>query len=87
MLKRILVGLVVLIVAGATAFFVIAPGHVERGLNPLTMPEGGWPVSPEAAALHERLQAQGVPVLETLPDELGPQLISRYLAWKRGGVL
>ena len=37
--------------------------------------------------LHERLQAQGVPVLETLPDALGPQLISRYLAWKRGGVL
>lgn len=55
MLKRILVGLVVLIVAAATAFFTIAPGHVERGLNPLTMPEGGWPVSPEAGALHERL--------------------------------
>lgn len=37
--------------------------------------------------LHERLQAQGVPVLEAAPQELGPQLISRYLAWKRGGVL
>lgn len=37
--------------------------------------------------LHERLQAQGVPVLEALPRELGPQLISRYLAWKRGGVI
>src|SRR5690606_36347548 len=31
--------------------------------------------------LHDRLQARGVPVLETLPHELGPQLISRYLAW------
>ncbi|MBA1264887.1 DUF58 domain-containing protein [Stutzerimonas stutzeri] len=37
--------------------------------------------------LHERLLAQGVPVLEALPHELGPQLISRYLAWKRGGVI
>ena len=37
--------------------------------------------------LHERLQAKGVPVLEALPHELGPQLISRYLAWKRGGLL
>lgn len=37
--------------------------------------------------LHDRLQSRGVPVLETLPHELGPQLISRYLAWKRGGML
>src|SRR5690606_42060091 len=37
--------------------------------------------------LHERLQAHGVPVLEALPHEIGPQLIGRYLAWKRGGVI
>lgn len=35
--------------------------------------------------LHERLQAHGVPVLDARPQELGPQLISRYLAWKKAG--
>lgn len=37
--------------------------------------------------LHERLAGQGVPVLDARPQELGPALISRYLAWKKGGVL
>lgn len=37
--------------------------------------------------LHERLAAQGIPVLDARPEELGPALISRYLAWKKGGVL
>ncbi len=37
--------------------------------------------------LHERLLAHGVPVLDASPHELGPALISRYLAWKKGGVL
>lgn len=37
--------------------------------------------------LHERLLAHGVPVLDARPHELGPALISRYLAWKKGGVL
>lgn len=55
MLRRILLGLAGLVVAAAAAFFIFAPGHVERGLNPLTMPEEGWPVGAEAAALHERL--------------------------------
>lgn len=38
-------------------------------------------------SLHERLLAHGVPVLDARPHELGPALISRYLAWKKGGVL
>lgn len=54
-MKRALLLLLVLVIAGATAFFVFAPGYVERALNPLRMPEEGWPVSPEAKALHERL--------------------------------
>lgn len=55
MLKRIGAGILVLIVVAATAFFALAPGYVERSLNPLSMPEGGWPVSAEAQALHDRL--------------------------------
>jgi uncharacterized protein (DUF58 family) len=37
--------------------------------------------------LHEQLVAHGVPVLDARPHEVGPALISRYLAWKKGGVL
>jgi uncharacterized protein (DUF58 family) len=37
--------------------------------------------------LHERLATQGVPVLDVRPGELGPELISRYLAWKKAGTL
>ncbi|MDA7087131.1 DUF58 domain-containing protein [Pseudomonas sp. SA3-5] len=39
------------------------------------------------ASLHERLTAHNVPVLDARPGELGPQLVSRYLAWKKAGVL
>jgi uncharacterized protein (DUF58 family) len=38
-------------------------------------------------ALHERLIAHGVPVLDTRPGELGAQLVSRYLGWKKAGTL
>lgn len=55
MLKRILAAVAVLVVLAAAAFFIFAPGYVERGLNPLRMPAEGWPVSPEAQALHDRL--------------------------------
>ena len=55
MLKRILAGVAVLVASGAVAFFALAPGYVERALNPLRMPDGGWPVTPEAQALHDRL--------------------------------
>ncbi|BAU72825.1 DUF58 domain-containing protein [Metapseudomonas furukawaii] len=37
--------------------------------------------------LHERLVAHGVPVLDARPSELGPELVSRYLAWKKAGAL
>lgn len=55
MFKRILLTLLALVVVGAIAFFAFAPAYVERGLNPLRMPDGGWPVSAEAQALHDRL--------------------------------
>ncbi|MDP2245573.1 DUF58 domain-containing protein [Pseudomonas sp.] len=41
----------------------------------------------DRAGLHERLAAHHVPVLDVRPSELGPQLVSRYLAWKKAGVL
>ena len=40
----------------------------------------------ERAALHERLSAHGVPVLDARPGELGSQLVTHYLAWKKAGV-
>jgi hypothetical protein len=46
--------LLALIVLGAIAFFVFAPGILERGRNPV-VPHDPWPVSAEAAALHETL--------------------------------
>lgn len=55
MIRRVLIGIGLLIVLGMAAFFTFAPGYVERGLNPTTMPEEGWPVSDEARALHQRL--------------------------------
>ncbi|CAD5200510.1 DUF58 domain-containing protein [Pseudomonas sp. FEN] len=39
------------------------------------------------ASLHERLSAHGVPVLDARPSELGAELVSRYLSWKRAGTL
>jgi uncharacterized protein (DUF58 family) len=39
------------------------------------------------ATLHERLIAHGVPVLDARPGELGAQLVSRYLSWKKAGTL
>lgn len=55
MRKRLLGGVALLVVLAAAAFLVFAPGYVERGLNPLRMPSEGWPVSPQAQALHDRL--------------------------------
>lgn len=37
--------------------------------------------------MHERLMANGVPVLDVRPQDLGPALINRYLALKKGGLL
>lgn len=39
------------------------------------------------ASLQERLAAHGVPVLDARPAELGPELVGRYLAWKKAGTL
>ena len=37
------------------------------------------------AELHERLNAHGVWVMDARPDELGADLVTRYLGWKRTG--
>lgn len=37
--------------------------------------------------LHQRLRAQGIPLLDTAPASLGPELINRYLQWKAAGSL
>lgn len=41
----------------------------------------------ERAQLHERLSAYGTPLLDSRPSELGAELVTRYLAWKRAGDL
>ncbi|HCT27076.1 MULTISPECIES: DUF58 domain-containing protein [unclassified Pseudomonas] len=35
--------------------------------------------------LHDRLAAQGLSLLDTLPSELGAALVTRYLGWKKAG--
>lgn len=55
MLKRILAAVALLAIPAGAAFFILAPGYVERALNPVRQPAGGWPVSAEAQALHDRL--------------------------------
>ncbi|MBV4452385.1 MULTISPECIES: DUF58 domain-containing protein [Pseudomonas] len=37
--------------------------------------------------LHDRLSAHGLSILDTLPSELGPALVTRYLGWKKAGVI
>lgn len=37
--------------------------------------------------LHDRLNAHGLSVLDTPPSELGAALVTRYLGWKKAGVL
>ncbi|MGU3348442.1 DUF58 domain-containing protein [Pseudomonas monsensis] len=41
----------------------------------------------ERAELHERLSAHGVPVVDVRPPELGAELVTQYLQWKRAGNL
>jgi uncharacterized protein (DUF58 family) len=41
----------------------------------------------DRAELHERLIANKIPVLDARPNELGPQLVNSYLAWKKAGTL
>ncbi|WLH67488.1 DUF58 domain-containing protein [Pseudomonas sp. FP2309] len=37
--------------------------------------------------LHDRLNAHGLTVLDTLPSDMGAALVTRYLGWKKAGVL
>ncbi len=46
--------LAALVVLGALGFFLFAPAIAERGQNPVA-DHAPWPVSPAAAAMHERL--------------------------------
>ncbi len=55
MLRKFLIAALGLIAVSATAFLIFAPAYVERSLNPVTGPAGGWPVSPKAQALHDGL--------------------------------
>ncbi|MBK5527935.1 DUF58 domain-containing protein [Pseudomonas sp. TH06] len=41
----------------------------------------------ERTVLHERIVAHGVPVMDVRPAELGAELVTRYLALKKGGGL
>lgn len=39
------------------------------------------------AELHERLNAHGIAILDARPAELGAELVTRYLSWKKAGTL
>jgi uncharacterized protein (DUF58 family) len=39
------------------------------------------------AELHEQLRAHGVPVLDARPSELGTQMVTQYLGWKKSQAL
>jgi uncharacterized protein (DUF58 family) len=41
----------------------------------------------DRAQLHERLKAHGVLVVDARPQELGAELVTRYLGWKKAGEL
>ncbi|MFC3568677.1 dipeptidase [Paracoccus simplex] len=55
MIRRIFLWLLGLAVLAAVAVAIWGPGLVESRLNPVTMPTKGWPVSPQAEALHQQL--------------------------------
>ncbi|MEK1841144.1 MAG: DUF58 domain-containing protein, partial [Pseudomonas sp.] len=39
------------------------------------------------AELHEQLSAHGVPVLDARPSELGAEMVTRYMGWKKAGTM
>ncbi|TPG79187.1 DUF58 domain-containing protein [Pseudomonas arsenicoxydans] len=41
----------------------------------------------DRAQLHERLKAHGVLVVDARPQELGAELVTRYLGWKKDGTI
>lgn len=55
MFGRILKGLLVMIVLAVAAFFIWAPGLVEKSMNPVSAPSGTWNVTDKARALHKQL--------------------------------
>ncbi|MEM6758299.1 MAG: membrane dipeptidase [Pseudomonadota bacterium] len=54
LIKRVFLGLAVLIVLGVAAFLAMAPGYVERARN-VVADVGPLPISDEAQALHDTL--------------------------------
>lgn len=48
---------------------------------------GGVTYLQQREALHRRLAAHGLAVLDARTGELGPALVARYLAWRRAGTL
>lgn len=54
-IRRIFLWLLALALLAAGAVAIWGPAYVEQRLNPVTMPDPGWPVSAQAQALHERL--------------------------------
>lgn len=55
MLRRLFLGLIALIVMAIATVLIWGPAYVERERNPVIAPEGGWPVSDAARALHQRM--------------------------------
>lgn len=55
MIRRIFLSFLTITVLAAVAVTIWGPAFVEQRLNPVTMPEQGWPVSPAAEELHRRL--------------------------------
>lgn len=55
MIRRVLSGVFLLLCLGIALVLIVGPQMVEKGRNLVTGPAEGWPVSPEAQALHDRL--------------------------------
>ena len=55
MARRAVLGLVLALASALALFFTIAPARIERSMNVVTMPPGGWPVTEHALALHADL--------------------------------
>lgn len=54
-IRRLVLWLVGLAIVAAIAVTIWGPALVAQRLNPVSMPDEGWPVSPRAQALHDRL--------------------------------
>ncbi len=54
-MRRIIWGIMGLLVAALAAVLIFGPAYVEKGRNPVIAPAEGWSVSDAAQALHDRL--------------------------------